>query len=209
LTGATLNQPIGPGGIDPEALANYAPVADSAIPQAQMDHIRNVAVNNLMEKLMEMDDNYPTDNDPATLKAYRARVRRHAFRTLIDQAAEEQARTMTNTDLNARRAALVAGASAFVATIMTRAQATFNSNTQPNIDVPGLDLDEDLPEGNENINDLPAEGDLEDADPAIAQAARQATRGEEFDSIPPDARCKAAATAFMEIIEQNLMSKVP
>jgi len=173
-------------------------------------------VNQLADEMMDTDPNFPDDEDEIGLKSYRRRIRAFAFNVLVERAAAEHAQTKTIQDVAARQQQWLQDAIDFQKTVYTRARAAQQQNISLDIQQlereHNIDLGESLDEGTKDILDHPAEADIEEVmESGSDNHIELRVTGEEFERIEPRSDSigyDMLVVAFMEILEQNLHTKV-
>ncbi|KAM0200381.1 hypothetical protein ACHAPI_002806 [Fusarium lateritium] len=177
--------------------------------------VHGPALNALMNQMMMGDENYPALAPPETLRYYKRRIRRAAFKTLLAQEVQDQRRKMSQTDYNERLGRL--GESRLAELVLSQArqnlEALGTDEDEATGDEPDSAVDketglfvhdveelheEDLDEHVQEDGDTPIHRDLDEENLDFAEHADDFT-----DDIPyPE-----AVKAFMQLILDNTMSQ--
>ncbi|CAJ0540123.1 Ff.00g073930.m01.CDS01 [Fusarium sp. VM40] len=177
--------------------------------------VHGPALNALMNQMMAGDENYPALASAETLRYYKRRVRRAAFKTLLAKEVQDQRLKMSQTDYNERLERL--GRSRLIQFVLSQARQNLEAPEPSEDEITGDEPDsavdentglfvhdveelheEDLDEQVEEAGDAPVHRDLDEEQLDFAEHAN------DFDD---DISYFEAAKAFMQLILDNPMSE--
>jgi hypothetical protein len=187
-----------------------APLAINALSPEALKRTHGTALNAMVWKLIENDDDYPFSGSEAVQKNYRRLVNKVAYKILLSDEVQKQRGDITMMEVNDRIKAL--DTSDLMETVFEKAKQLLtatpqNDITEQDVGLP-INVDEDGQFEEVPVFEEPEE-DLEDlCGPTEGLVIRETDEfgAEEVDGVETDIPYAIAVKLFMETILTNAMS---